>query len=238
MGPGKVDPHQKPAAAPGSLGGSIRVSADLGRRRAAGRADPRLRGSAALTLSKYLRPETALPASIGLIVREAQWRILPNVLRRRTSADSAGRSSRFCFWRFRYPTSRSQRAAPTAFPSGPIRSSTVRLDRQPSGDRMSPHRRQFLRGRWTADAAASAPVNDTAGIASVLVQARPEYLAAVQAAIQGIAGAEIAECDAYGKLVVVVDSSGRQSIREILREILLTPHVVSATLVSPGVDAS
>lgn len=94
MGPGKVDPHQKPAAAPGSLGGSIRVSADLGRRRAAGRADPRLRGSAALTLSKYLRPETALPASIGLIVREAQWRILPNVLRRRTSADSAGRSSR------------------------------------------------------------------------------------------------------------------------------------------------
>jgi len=103
---------------------------------------------------------------------------------------------------------------------------------------MSPHRRQFLRGRWTADAAASAPVNNTAGIASVLVQARPEYLAAVQAAIQGIAGAEIAECDAYGKLVVVVDSSGRQSIREILREILLTPHVVSATLVSPGVDAS
>ena len=102
---------------------------------------------------------------------------------------------------------------------------------------MSPHRRQFLRGRWTADAAASAPVN-TAGVASVLVQARPEYLAAVQAAIQAIAGAEIAECDAYGKLVVVLDSSGRQSISESLTQISLMPHVLSATLVSHGADTN
>src|SRR5262249_10503297 len=167
------------------------------------------------------------PASIGRIVREAQWRKVPNALRKCTSACGAWKSS---------PPSPSQPGAPTAFPSGSIRSSAVRTDRQPSRDRMNPHRRQSLKGRWTADAAASAPVN-TAGVASVLVQARPEYLAAVQAAIQGIAGAEIAECDAYGKLVVVLDSSGRQSIRESLTQISLMPHVLSATLVSHGADA-
>jgi|SRR5215211_2090090 len=103
---------------------------------------------------------------------------------------------------------------------------------------MNPHRRQFIRGQWIADAAASAPVNNTAEIASVLVQARPEHLAAVQAAIEGIAGAEITQCDAYGKLVVVLDSSGGQSIGESLTQISLMPHVLSATLVFHGVDAS
>ena len=96
---------------------------------------------------------------------------------------------------------------------------------------MSPHRRQFIRGKWIADAAASAPINNTAEIASVLVQARPEHLAAVQVAIQGIAGAEIAECDAYGKLVVVLDSAAGQSIGDSLTQISLMPHVLSATLV-------
>src|SRR5262245_51810477 len=96
--------------------------------------------------------------------------------------------------------------------------------------RMGPHRRQFIRGLWAADAAASAPARDRADIASVLVQAQPEHLGAVQAAIAGIAGAEIAECDPYGKLVVVLDSSQGQSINDSVTQISLIPHVLSATL--------
>jgi nitrate reductase NapAB chaperone NapD len=98
--------------------------------------------------------------------------------------------------------------------------------------RMAPHRRQFIRGKWMADAAASAPARDSAEIASLLVQAQPEHLGAVQAAIEGIAGAEIAECDPYGKLVVILDSSRGQSIGDSLTQISLMPHVLSATISS------
>jgi periplasmic nitrate reductase NapD len=103
---------------------------------------------------------------------------------------------------------------------------------------MRPHRRQFIRGQWVTDAAASIPVDHAAEIASVLVQARPERLASVQAAIEGIAGADIAQRDDCGKLVVVLDSIGGQSIGESLTQISLMPHVLSATLVFHGVDTN
>ena len=102
---------------------------------------------------------------------------------------------------------------------------------------MSPHRRQFIRGQWVASAAASASVLDAAEIASVLVQTRPERLASVQAAIAEISGAEIAQRDECGKLVVVLDSAGGRSIGESLTQISLMPHVLSATLVFHGMDA-
>jgi|SRR5215216_3413712 len=101
---------------------------------------------------------------------------------------------------------------------------------------MSPHRRQFIRGQWIAEAAARAPADNTAEIASVLVQTRPERLASVQTAIEGIAGADVAQRDQCGKLVVVLDSSCGRSIGESLTQISLMPHVLSATLVFHGMD--
>lgn len=75
-------------------------------------------------------------------------------------------------------------------------------------------------------------------IASVLVQTRPERLASVQTAIQGISGAEIAQRDECGKLVVVLDSSAGPTIGESLTQISLMPHVLSATLVFHGLDTN
>lgn len=103
---------------------------------------------------------------------------------------------------------------------------------------MNPHRRQFIRGQWIAEAAASAPADGAAEIASVLVQTRPERLASVQAAIEAIAGADVAQRDECGKLVVVLDSAAGPSIGESLTQISLLPHVLSATLVFHGIDTN
>jgi nitrate reductase NapD len=70
----------------------------------------------------------------------------------------------------------------------------------------------------------------------VLVQARPERLDSVEAAISGIAGAEVAQRDARGKLVVVLDSSNGDSIGDNLTKMSLMPDVISATLVFHGLD--
>jgi nitrate reductase NapD len=102
---------------------------------------------------------------------------------------------------------------------------------------MRPHRRQFIRGQWIEEAAASIPAGD-AEIASVLVQTRPERLWSVQEAVQAIPGALIAQRDDCGKLVVVLDSAEGRSIGESLTQISLMPHVLSATLVFHGLDAN
>jgi nitrate reductase NapD len=100
---------------------------------------------------------------------------------------------------------------------------------------MTPHRRQFIKGQWIEETAARASVGN-AEIASILVQTRPERLAPVQAAIAGMAGAEIAQHDPCGKLVVVLDSSEGPGIGESLTRISLMPHVLSAALIFHGMD--
>lgn len=103
---------------------------------------------------------------------------------------------------------------------------------------MRPHRRQFIRGRWIEQTALK-PAHDFAPeIASVLVQMRPERLAAIAEAISQLAGAEVAQRDARGKLVVVLDSTAGSSIGESLTQISLMPHVLSATLVFHGIDTN
>src|SRR5262249_21146717 len=109
--------------------------------------------------------------------------------------------------------------------------------RQHPGDAMTPHRRQFIKGQWIEDTAAHAPASNVAEIASVLVQTRPERLASVHAAIEGMTGAEIAQHDPCGKLVVVLDTAEGAAIGESLTHLSLMPHVLSATLIFHGLDA-
>lgn len=101
---------------------------------------------------------------------------------------------------------------------------------------MGPHRRQFIRGQWISQTAQSAAHRTTPEIASVLVQARPERLGAVESAVAAIAGVEIAQRDARGKLVVLLDSSAGAPIGETLTTLTLMPDVISATLVFHGMD--
>jgi len=54
---------------------------------------------------------------------------------------------------------------------------------------MTRDRRQFIRGRWIPQTAKLPSPGGTAEIASILVQTRPERLAAAEAAIDAIAGA-------------------------------------------------
>jgi nitrate reductase NapD len=103
---------------------------------------------------------------------------------------------------------------------------------------MTPHRRQFIRGQWIPQTAETDTNRATPEIASVLVQARPEKLDAVQAAIAGIAGAEIVQRDARGKLVVLLDSSGGAPIGQTMTAMSLMPDVISATLVFHGLDVA
>ena len=74
-------------------------------------------------------------------------------------------------------------------------------------------------------------------IASILVQARPENLAAVEAAILALAGCEIHGRDARGKLVVVIDVADAGAIGSTLNTIAGLPDVYSASLVFHAIDA-
>jgi nitrate reductase NapD len=103
---------------------------------------------------------------------------------------------------------------------------------------MPPHRRQFIRGQWIEETALKSAQRGASEIASVLVQARPECLVAVEDAITGLPGAEVMQRDVRGKLVVVLDSAAGRSIGESLTQISLMPHVLSATLVFHGIEAS
>jgi nitrate reductase NapD len=68
-------------------------------------------------------------------------------------------------------------------------------------------------------------------IASILVQARPEGLAGVEAAILTLPGCEIHGRDPKGKLVVVIDVPDAGAIGSTLNTIALLPDVYSASLV-------
>jgi nitrate reductase NapD len=102
-------------------------------------------------------------------------------------------------------------------------------------DQFAIDRRAFISGRVVdADRIVMPP---DAEIASVLVQARPERLTQVEAAIAAIAGCEIFGRDPRGKLVVVIETSDASSIGSTLNTIALLPDVFSASLVFHAIDA-
>ena len=74
-------------------------------------------------------------------------------------------------------------------------------------------------------------------IASILVQARPERLLDVEAAIMALAGCEIYGRDPKGKLVVVVDAADAGALGSTLNTIALLPDVYTASLVFHAIDA-
>jgi len=96
-------------------------------------------------------------------------------------------------------------------------------------------RRAVISGRLaTADPVVVPPGGE---IASILVQARPERLAEVEAAIAALSGCEIHGRDPRGKLVVVIDAPDAGAIGTTLNTIALLPDVFSAALVSHAIDA-
>ena len=75
-------------------------------------------------------------------------------------------------------------------------------------------------------------------IASILVQARPERLTGVEAAIVALDGCEIYGRDPVGKLVVVVDAPDAGSLGTTLNTLALLLDVYSASLVFHAIDAA
>ena len=90
-------------------------------------------------------------------------------------------------------------------------------------------RRAVITGRLLNPDRVVAPPG--AEIASILVQARPQRLDAVEAAIVALAGCEIYGRDPKGKLVVVVDAPDAGALGTTLNNIALLPDVYSASLV-------
>jgi nitrate reductase NapD len=73
-------------------------------------------------------------------------------------------------------------------------------------------------------------------IASILVQARPERLDDVEAAILALSGCEVFVRDPKGKLVVVIDADDAGVIGTTLNTIALLPNVYSAALVFHAIE--
>jgi periplasmic nitrate reductase NapD len=97
-------------------------------------------------------------------------------------------------------------------------------------------RRALITGRLLkADGVIAPPGGE---IASILVQARPERLSDVEAAIVALDGCEIYGRDPLGKLVVVVDAPEAGALGTTLNTIALIPDVYSASLVFHAIDAS
>jgi len=96
-------------------------------------------------------------------------------------------------------------------------------------------RRALISGRITNPEKLVTPPD--AEIASVLVQARPERLAQVEAAIAAMKGCEIHARDPKGKLVVVMEATTAGALGATLNEIALLPDVFSASLVFHATDA-
>ncbi|MBR0694097.1 chaperone NapD [Bradyrhizobium lablabi] len=95
-------------------------------------------------------------------------------------------------------------------------------------------RRALITGRaLQADRVVSPPGCE---IASILVQARPDRLDAVEAAITTMPGCEIYGRDAKGTLVIVVDAPDASSLGSTLTEISALSNVYSASLVFHAVD--
>ncbi len=96
-------------------------------------------------------------------------------------------------------------------------------------------RRALLSGRLPANERVFAPPGGE--IASILVQARPERLASVEAAIAALNGCEIHGRDSRGKLIVVIDAPDAGALGTTMNTIALLPDVYSASLVFHAIDA-
>ena len=96
-------------------------------------------------------------------------------------------------------------------------------------------RRALISGRLSDPDALVKPPG--AEVASMLVQARPDRLDEVEAAITAIAGCEIHARDPKGKLVVVIETTNAGAIGTALNTIALLPNVFSAALVFHAIDA-
>ena len=94
-------------------------------------------------------------------------------------------------------------------------------------------RREFVNGRWSAQADTSAQITE---IASILVQAKPDRLDRAAEAIESLPGTKIYSRDARGKLVVVIEASDVGAIGTMLNTISLMPDVLTAALVFHGTD--
>lgn len=103
-----------------------------------------------------------------------------------------------------------------------------------SSRRIAIDRRAFILGRIADPDPVIRPPGGE--IASILVQARPECLADVEAAIVALAGCEIHGRDPKGKLVVVIDAPDASGIGTTLNTLALLPHVYSASLVFHAID--
>ena len=95
-------------------------------------------------------------------------------------------------------------------------------------------RRALISGRVVNPDALITPGD--AEIASVLVQARPERLGQVEAAIAALGGCEIHARDPKGKLVVVIEAETTGAVGSTLNTIALLPDVLSAALVFHASD--
>ena len=96
-------------------------------------------------------------------------------------------------------------------------------------------RRALITGRILGPDQVVAPPGGE--IASILVQARPERLGGVEAAIVALDGCEIYGRDIKGKLVVVVDAPDAGALGSTLNTIALLPDVYTASLVFHAIDA-
>jgi nitrate reductase NapD len=96
-------------------------------------------------------------------------------------------------------------------------------------------RREFINGRWTADAYSPNPPTE---IASILVRTRPERLDMAVRAIEALPGAQIYSRDPKGKLVVVLEAANVGEIGTTLNTISLMPAVLTAALVFQGTDGA
>ncbi|MBR0792196.1 chaperone NapD [Bradyrhizobium manausense] len=98
------------------------------------------------------------------------------------------------------------------------------------------NRRTLITGRvLSAERIVSPPGYE---IASILVQARPERLAELEAEIIAIPGCEIHGRDVRGKLVVVTEAPDAGSLGTILNTIQSLPNVYSAALVFHAIETA
>lgn len=80
------------------------------------------------------------------------------------------------------------------------------------------------------------PVSTKAEIVSLIVNAFPQHLVEVSAAISALPGAEVHAEDAKGKLIVVLEAATQGEIGSLANEISGIPFVLSAAMVFQATD--
>ncbi|MCA1365676.1 chaperone NapD [Bradyrhizobium sp. IC3069] len=98
------------------------------------------------------------------------------------------------------------------------------------------NRRALITGRMLSADRVIAPPG--AEIASIIVQARPERLAELEAEIAALPGCEIHARDTRGKLVVVAEAADAGSLGTMLNTIQSLPNVYSAALVFHAIETA